>query len=224
MLEPSGAAFILTAKSLNPSIFNQIWLSREKLVEDSEFGPQSITTAGASQHQIAKLALLVVPDRLQLLINPFERESMDRADSLCAGIVARLPHTPYLALGINFDFAPTVSNAAAVTRKLLGVNDARLAAAFDDPSATFAGTLSKPIRDGQLNFRIAIAEGQKKEESSLALQFNHHFDLSSLAPESVGDEVARLVHSWDTLREEASRLTEIVLTSASSVIDEVGRQ
>jgi hypothetical protein len=212
MIEPVGSTLVVTANAFNPSIFTQLWLSKQGLVADGEFSGTSVTTEAAAQHDLANMQLLVVPPRLQVTLKPGDDASAEAGRGLVAGIVGLLPHTPFQALGMNLEFLVTLStdDFPGTNRAMFLVQPSPFADAFSGNDARFGGYFSRSI--GEIRMKLDIKPVTTAGEvggsgDKLRCAFNFHLDLKN------GDRaepITRALSQWGDFRKQARELLEDV--------------
>jgi hypothetical protein len=92
---------IITAERFNPSIVNQIWLTKKGLVHDGAFDRGCIFADQIAQIAARDFRLLIVPQRAQFVATV---EAPRKQEVICDKLgllVASLPETPYRAMGFN---------------------------------------------------------------------------------------------------------------------------
>src|SRR5947208_812998 len=114
ILQLVDSAAVVAARNFNVTIVNQIWLVDNHLLERDEFKPGCVFTDMLVQVQARGFDLLVTPDQLQF--RPQCEPELQQSVLLkrIGGFVNALPHTPYVAVGLNFTwrFIPERVNAS----------------------------------------------------------------------------------------------------------------
>lgn len=219
MIEPVASALVVVAKSFNPSIFTQLWLCKEGIVDEEDFQGLSLASDDVAQHQLSTMQLLVVPPRLQVTLKPGDDASAEAGRALVDKIVNKLPHTPFQALGMNLDFLVTLEGAdfAQRDRELFLVAGSPLASAFSDGDPRFGGYFSRDI-DGirlKLDIKPFAAGGEVGAADKLRCCFNHHVPLGKGSREEKIAATRSALGRCDDLRRKARKLVEDIESYAS---------
>jgi hypothetical protein len=163
--------------------------------------------------------LLVAPERLQLTFLPADDTAADRAARLAREILEKLPHTPYAALGMNFDYGVDLSEPALaqILRKWFVADQNPLAAHFQSDDARFGGYFSKDFEDMRLRLSLlpAIVTRGGERVGRLSFQFNFHRELSTGNPQEAAQQAGQKLSSWRLYRDATKLLVEEVERSAT---------
>lgn len=202
---------VITAEQFNPSIVSQIWLAKDGLVREDEFGEGCIFAGTVSQVRTRDFDLLVIPQRAQFEphVEPDHRQQL-----ICEKLgllVQRLPETPYRALGFNlvWQLVPQESAIEAVSRRLFFVPEGPIHRFFDVADGRFGSYLSKDSLGFRLKLTalpVTIETPTQERENAIALNFNFHFDL----PEQ-GDPVKSILSMlgrWNDAVAESSQIAQ----------------
>ena len=179
---------VIAARSFNPSILSQLWLVRNNVVSEEDFGNAPLFADGVSQVETSRLMLLALPDRLQ--IAPKDAMDQDSVQNAISRIVTALPHTPYTALGLNFVWhhEPEGESMAQLTRRLFYRDGCQLYDHFVEQDSHFGAYLSKAYGMMRLKLDIKpiiIQTPQGESHNRLQFGFNFHQDLGSDAVERI---------------------------------------
>src|SRR5437016_3833189 len=93
---------VVVARQFNPSIVSQIWLVDNGLVRREDFLEGCAFTDVLVNVRARDFFLLVTPEQLQFVPNVPDDRQQEIAAGKVGAIVRTLPHTPYIAVGINF--------------------------------------------------------------------------------------------------------------------------
>lgn len=175
---------VVVAQNLNPTIFSQIWLVRNSIFQEDDLqGPNNIFTAAAVNIDTTDLSLLVMPERLQVAM---KADDMSMASKKLELIISALPHTPYRAIGFNFNWIIEPKNAATYAsdvRKMFLADGNPLRSVFSDDNARFGSYLSIDKFDMRLKLDIKPSFlNNEKTIEALAVSFNYHKDAEQLDP------------------------------------------
>lgn len=212
-IDPAKSNVVVAARQFNPSIFKQLWLVKNDIVDEDDFGDGCWFSDPAVNVETGRFGLLVVPPQLQFVpkVSPEEQERL--IVEKVGAVVGALPHTPYTAVGLNFfwHLRPEVSDVPALTRRLFHVPEKPLFRQFESQDARFGGYFSKDILGCRLKLDIKpiLLPSAEEEEKIEVLQFAFNFHLD--VPQE-GDDAVRCIHRqlehWDEARTEATRIVE----------------
>ncbi len=192
----AGTNLVLVANELNLSIFKPIWLGKFEIIKPDEFTDACIISPAAIQIPTPHFTLAILPNRLQIAFTAMEDENVvEPLNRVVGGILKNLPHTPLLALGINFDFliAPADASQFAEWNKKNFASESALAICGDQTKKPRFGSCfsmnvenmrlkvdAKPVHNVVANPKIM--EALKVAPEWMQFNFNFHLDLDSEAP------------------------------------------
>ena len=209
-LELVRSNLVIAARHFNPSVFSQLWLVRNGIMEEQEFSSGCVFTEQAVNIDSHEFAMLVVPPQLQFApkVTPGEQASL--IVTKVGGIVRALPHTPYTAIGLNFFWhvRPEDGSVVALTRGLFYNGTHPLSELFNTEDARFGAYFSKDSLGSRLKLDAKPLTVQRKEERTEVLQFafNFHLDLPEDRDKAVS-AIERHLKIWDQAREESMSIT-----------------
>ena len=93
---------VVVARQFNPSVFSNLWLVRNGIISESEFMPGCMYSDQVAKMETVRFGLLVIPPQLQLQPRVGRNEEGELVATTVGRIVNLLPHTPYVATGLNF--------------------------------------------------------------------------------------------------------------------------
>lgn len=191
-----NANAIIVAQQFNPSIITQLWLVRNDILTEDDFREGCISSPMLSQINSREFSLLTMPNRLQFTPNDVAGENGNLVTTKLGGIVSRLPHTPYSAIGLNFTWHldPEERKINELTRTIF-YRDIPLFREFDTEDARYGGYLSKNVLGCRLKLDIKpIIMSIPTRKEYLQLAFNFHLDLTGDNP---ADEILSLLNHWN---------------------------
>lgn len=199
---------VVIANAFNPSVVRESFLNKIGVVAPDEVKPGFIFSEQVANVSTARFTLLVLPQQLQ--VAPVERVGAGEVvGSVIVSLVKALPHTPYVAAGINFvwHLAPQDETVAEATRRLFAGNASPLRDAFDVPNANarFGFFASKDLGSVRLKLDVKPAhllspDGVKGGEL-VQCSFNFHRDVATATALA---DVTELCERWT----EFERLSE----------------
>ena len=204
---------VVAAHQFNPSIFKQLWLIKNGIVDEDDFGDGCLFSDPVVNVQSARFGLLVIPPQLQFVpkVPPAEQEQL--IVEKVGAVVQALPHTPYTAVGLNFSWhlRPEDGDIPALTRQLFHVPKKPLFRLFESEDSRFGGYFSRDILGCRLKLDIKpILLPPKEEEGKrevLQFAFNFHLDIPPDCEDAVTCIKRQLDH-WNEARDEATQVVK----------------
>ncbi len=214
-IENAFAGIVLTAQTFNPSIFTETWLTQNDLVPADAFVGMRVFSPEAAQFQTASFQVLVIPPKMQITFGIHGNAGgADLPQRIATRTVELLPHTPYQALGLNFDYfvaQPEGQDFSGYTRALFGEGQNSILGEFSAADARFGRYLSKDHGEARLKLDIkpvqAGPEGERKDVLQFSLNFHH--DVSSFSLDERVARLAQMISRWASLRDYAERLVNL---------------
>jgi len=210
-IQLAGANVIIAARQFNPTVFSQMWLVRNELLVEEDFGPGYLFSEAVVQMTTPQFLLLVAPNQLQF--TPSDQVEGQQALILdkVGRIVNRLPHTPYVAIGLNFvwHMLPEQVGVEQLSRELFFKEDSELYRRFDAENARFGAYLSRDIFGCRMKLDIKpiSVDGEAMGgPHRLQFAFNFHRDLAESA-DSVR-RIEEMLGRWDEARTESLQIVE----------------
>lgn len=206
---------VLVANDLNVSVFNQIWLVRNGIVTEEDFGPGTIVSQAAVVIPGRKFQLTVLPDRVQL--QPKDEFADGTAVSAVFGkLLSLLPHTPFRALGFNFTFVfgpRDPSTFCAWNRRCFSAPILERLA-LDEGGKPYFGAYFSYAFEGfrakidikpapVLQFPSVVESGYPPEAQVMIVGCNFHYDLPT---ENTAAIALDLLPKWDRVFENAQKI------------------
>jgi hypothetical protein len=218
LIENAFAGIVLTAQSFNPSIFTESWLTNNKIISPGSFVGVRVFAPEVAQFQTQEAQVLVIPPQMQVA---FSIHGVSGECNLQRGIITHtvelLPHTPYRALGLNFDYfvEPAGQDFNTYNRRLLGTGDYQLVQEFSQPDAKFGRYFSKDHGEGRLRLDIKPVKGGPSNKDLLQFSFNFHYEVVRIDQSKRAQKLIELISAWDSLRKYAEQLLELGSTIKS---------
>ena len=205
---PAGSVAVIVANQFNPSILKQGWLMKVGVLgQDDIVEEGSIFSDKVVQLRSQYFHMLVLPGQLQFVPAVVPEQEQDLLLDKLGAIVRELPHTPYTALGLNFNWqlTPEDGDMGRLTRELFTTPDRPLYQRFGGDNARFGAYLSKDFSSFRLKLDVKpVTVEEEKPHHRLMFSFNFHSDVDG--PEQI---VERLGH-WNEVRQEAREILEAV--------------
>lgn len=193
VIADSHATAVVVASSFNIPIFSQLWLSRNQIFRDDEFTPDSVYSPAAVNIPAANFEFLALPERIQLVIKDLGLAN-DLISRIIGGIVDKLPHTPFAAIGLNFNYLLEAKEAqlfSDIVKQLFMCSSNPLIEEFNSGNPLFGGYASKDMFDARikLDMKPIIKDGRQY----LLMNFNVHKD--SRDSQTIKD----VISNWSTV-------------------------
>ena len=205
MFKLIASNIVIVAQNLNPSIFSQLWLIRNQVFQEDEFKGDFYFSPAAVNVKGQAAELLVVPERLQLTVT--QADNQDEVIKLIlTKVVTALPHTPYKAVGFNFEWISEPVDKVKfpqVIREMFVSDRNPLARFFAAEDSRFGIYMSTDV--GNMRLRLDV---KPLPEEALRFSFNFH---QGLDPENAVDMIVTMLDDWPTARD----LSEKIVKEAS---------
>ena len=203
-----NSAIVIVARQFNPSIVRSDWLIRNGILGEEDFMPGCVFTDMLVQVRSRMFDLLVAPEQCQLtpLVEPDEQQQL--ISEKVGTIIRTLPHTPYTALGLNFDWrlSPEKTTVGTLSRHLFFVPESPLHKELDSEDARFGGYVSKDVLGFRMKLNVKpIQDLEDEERQWLQFGFNFHLDLPSGQEDRIATIESALTR-WHAARAESERI------------------
>lgn len=219
LVENAFASIVLTAQSFNPSIFTETWLGRNSILNVDSLEGTRVFSPEVVQFQTSEVRVLIIPSHMQVLFGihgvsgdfEIQRRIPIRAVEL-------LPHIPYQALGLNFDFyviPPEGQDFLSYDRALLGTGDCQLLKEFSAVDARFGRYFSKDYENARLKLDIKPVikpepvKGGISNRDLIQFSFNFHHEVSGIDLPERWQRLKDYLGNWSSLKDYATRLLEL---------------
>ena len=205
MVKLREAVAVLAAKSLNVSIFQQVWLLEHGIFNKEEFAGSAVFSPVAVNVPGSNFDFLVVPERVQVVVKSEFDTAHEIFGRTIGRIVKTLPHTPFVALGLNFNYIVDQSNQdtfADACRKVIVGSENPLREEFMSSDARFGFYASRDVLDARLKLDIKPIKLEAREV--FLLNFNFHRDVS------MPEEINQSIDKWSEIYDYADRLAHLV--------------
>lgn len=194
-----GANIVVVARTFNPSIIDKHWMISNEIVKEGEIGQNCLFAPMVSQIDSKDFTLLVVPDQMQFIPKSISTATQDLITSKLLVVIEKLPHTPYIAVGINFfvDIGPKHQDFHFLNKKLFFNPDNPIFGEFNSEDARYGVYFSRNIFGCRLKLDIKPAtlkiEARPESLEVLRFNFNFHRDLSK---DRQIEEIRNMLSEW----------------------------
>lgn len=192
---------VVVAKNFNVAILNLVWLHKNGIFTEEELqGATCLPVTVEIRSDIFRFS--IVPDRLQFSVKPGNISVKDLISSKAGKIISLLPHTPFVAAGLNFIYhvTPGDGDIHSLTRALFCNEKSRLFDGLDSDDVRFGGYFSKNIIDTRMRLDAKPISINKKSEIEEKLQFSFNFNINlniNLGQDNNYQNVIELFSKWD---------------------------
>jgi hypothetical protein len=209
------ATAVVVATNFNPTVFNQVWLTTNKVIppQSGDPLPDSVFTDVVVQAQAPDFTLVVTPQQLHFIPRATDADGQ-RAEETLGRIVKLLPETPYTASGLNFAWhSEPMPEIGRVARKLF-VSDRPPFNRFNSEDARFGTYASKNVGIARLRLDVrpirALAEPGVER-----MQFLFNFERDVKSDPDKPASIIELASKWDEYKELAEAIVSETLEASS---------
>ncbi len=212
-MEMDQANVVIIAMQFNPSIISQYWLIKNGIFTEEEIQPDSVFTPVVANVISKGFQVLVVPQQLQFMSKLADQSGQELLISKLGKIVRALPHTPFVAVGLNFSwqvYDEDDASNAVLGRKLFFRDDGPLYKFFDVNDAHFGSYMSRNILGCRLKLDIkpVTVPCPGGVTNRLNFGFNFHLDLTE---DDKAESILNLFQKWDKAKETAISLMKQIV-------------
>ena len=207
----AGHNIVVVARNFNPTIFSQLWLVNQAIFSEKELAENYIFTPIAVNLNTPDFAFLAVPDKIQLSFPSDKVDFKALSNRIFGGIIKKLPHTPYQAIGFNLSwilFPQNPDKFVEISRKIFVSPSNPIARHFTSTGSRFGTYLSKDVPMGRLRLDIkpvsATPPPSGEQKEGLHLTFNFTLDLKEGGKDL---QILRFFDQWDAAHAIASEMT-----------------
>jgi hypothetical protein len=211
-LQLANANVVIVAHQFNPSVFSELWLVRNRLLQEEDREIGCVFTDPLVNVRSREFNLLATPDQVQFAPRGPAEGHQELILAKVGAIVELLPHVPYHAVGLNFvwQFDPAPETVAGASRRLFFVPERRVFRQFDTEDAQFGTYLSKNSLGCRLKLDIkpvmvtTIEENEMRVSPAITFGFNYHLDVVS--EENPPMRIREMLAQWDVAKAEAEQI------------------
>lgn len=208
---PAGSVVVIVAHHFNPTVVGQTWLVKNGILAESDFERGCVFSDMVVQIQSPQFQMLLLREQMQFSPRLDEELQQEIVVEKLGGIVEKLPHTPFGAIGLNFTWhlSKPGSEINELSRELFAKDSSGLYDQFNSDNARFGAYLSQDFGPFRLKLDIkpVIVEVDDKNEDRVQFAFNFHKEIDGGA-----DQVRELLARWNEVRSEAHRIISAVPT------------
>ena len=210
-MEKTQASVVIIARQFNPSIISQYWLIKNNILTEEEFEVGSIFSPVMVNIQSKKCDILILPDQLQFIPKTDSESEQELVTSKLGNIIKLLPHTPFVAAGLNFSWHIRRDDISisALSWNLFFREGSPLYLAFNTEDAHFGAYMSKDVIGCRLKLDVKPVTINLPEAPIERLQFAFNFHLQ-LAEDNKVDDILCLLSKWNEARERSSAMVKSV--------------
>jgi len=214
--EFAGATCVVTAQHFNPSVIRESWLLKHGILVEEDLLPGFAFTDMLANINTAKVHMLIAPDRVQFTPKVDIAEQQALLNDKLGTIIGILPHTPYQAIGLNFEWhaRPEDGDIHTLCRELFFRTGRPIDSEFDSQDARLGAYFSKDFHAFRMKLDIkpmaisAEADGETNKFEILRFGFNFHRDVQDSA--DMVSDLKESIGFWDEARMAAEAITNRV--------------
>jgi hypothetical protein len=209
-----GSNVVIVARYFNPSVFSQLWLVRNGVVEEDGFLGGCLFSDEVVKVETRDFGLLVIPPQLQFQPRVASDREADLVASKVGSMVRTLLHTPYAAVGLNFAWHVWSEGEGlhGLSRSLFLCPSGPFAESFGQAEdALFGGYFSKDTLGCRLRLDVKPLEvvSDGRATGRLLFSFNYQLDTPQDAPVPA---IERQLQRWQQAKTASASLIERVET------------
>ena len=188
---------VIISKSFNIPIINTVWLYKNDIFTEEEMrGATCLPVTVEIRTDTFHFSL--VPDRLHFSVKPDHEDPKGLILSKIGKLVKLLPHTPYIAAGLNFTFhvTPADGDLCKLSRELFFNERSKLFHGLESDDVRFGGFFSMHKIDTRLRFDakpVTVPIQNDKEEK---LQFSYNFNVT-ISQNDDYNKILDLFKKWE---------------------------
>lgn len=219
MLENSS--IVILAKDFNPTIFKPFWLKKNDIFFEQELQGSIVITPVAVQIPTENFHFTVLPDRVQMVMPRNYSEAENDVDRVLGGIVKTLPHTPYTAVGLNFNYliAPDSEDKFSEwNRKLFASSLSRKIQSPKDNNSRFGNYVSFDFLETRLKIDMkpikalgnieSLCKSWHENQDLIRINVNFHSDVGNMdSPEKA---IIENLNKWTQALAYSEKLTKMI--------------
>ena len=207
-----GLNVVIVARQFNPSVFSQMWLVRNGLVDEHGFGSGCLFSDEVAKIETQEFSLLIIPPQLQFQPRVSPEREAETVTQKVGTIVRTLPHTPFVAVGLNFAWHVWSENGdvQAISRSLfLPPSGAWFDACRDAENAMFGAYVSRDVLGCRLRLDVKPVDVSSDSQTVRRLHFAFNFQLD-VPQENAVAAIEQHLCQWREAKDEASRVITLV--------------
>lgn len=201
---------VIVADGFNTKIVNNVWLFKNKIFLEEELeGATNLPLA--VEVATENFLFTLVPDRLQLSINPDYENAKDLITEKVGKLIKLLPHTPFTAVGLNFTYhiTPENGNMHSLSRSLFCNTNSVFCEDFDSENSRFGGYFSRDLIGTKFRLDAKPVKARTDKEAKEILQLSYNFNMDLDGNNDI-DSINGLIEKWDEAHKNCAIITEKV--------------
>jgi len=203
----TDSGIVIVANDINLSIFKPPWLTKVGIFKPEELQENIVITPPFVQIKTEDFEVTILANRIQMTIRQKYPKTEEDISRILGGIVETLPHTPYTAVGLNFNYllAPDdLSSFYLWNRKLFASDLSNQIVSTDEKTARFGSYFSYDVLGTRLKIDIKpakaepiiknLCENWEPGQDLLKIHFNFYSAVSE--SEKPEDSVIEALGKW----------------------------
>jgi hypothetical protein len=204
------ANVVVVAQQFNPSILSEIWLAKHGIVPEGAKTGEWLLTNQVVKIGTTDFIIMAIPERLQFTPVNATGDVQGLIEEKMGGIVDLLPHTPYSAVGLNFEWIVTTTDLAQFASRLrqeFTNENAPLYDAFREEDARFGAYLSKNVLRFRMGVNILPISGKTDDSPIEGLQYRFNFTRELVQGDPV-EQIHGAIRRWTEARDLSEEIFE----------------
>lgn len=199
-VELTNSSVVIAAHDVNVSIFRLGWL-RENILTQAELSGDVVFVHGMVRIHAERFELLILPDRIQMRTPLGDDQAQGDLLRVLGGIANILPHTPFTAVGLNYEFDISSSSQECFGEwngtEFGSIFARKLADQAGTESARFGSYASFELESAKVRIEIKPTQSEEGNQERMQAKFNFHHELTI---SSTSQDARRAIERWEELR------------------------
>lgn len=199
-VELTNSSVVIAAHDVNVSIFRPAWL-RNNILTEAELSGDVVFMPGVVRIPAERFELLILPDRIQMRSLLGDAQAQGDLLRVLGGIANILPHTPFTAVGLNYEFDITSSSQVCFGEwngtEFGSIFARKLADQEGTESARFGSYVSFELESAKVRIEIKPTQSEEADQERMQAKFNFHHELTS---STASQDIRRAIERWEELR------------------------
>lgn len=213
LIENAFSGIVITAQTFNPSIFTETWLDKNGIISAQDLVGVKLSSPEMSRFETSEVQIQVTLPKMMITFRIQEGSpNFELPLRIATRTVELLPQTPYIALGLNFDFfthQPEGQDFTSYNQALFGKDEYSLVNDFSSGNVKYGRYFSKDYNEGRLKLDIKPVTKTSDNRDLLKFGFNFHYEVSKMDLSARSDKLKELISTYDSLFEYALNLVEL---------------
>lgn len=187
----ADSSVVVAAHDVNLSIFNPVWLVKNGCLTEQELQEGVVVSPVVVLVPCKPFNLTIMPDRIQMNFPGPDPGGQDTIDRVIGHIVKTLPHTPFVACGLNLTYiiTPSAGPFRPWCRQFFSSHATTRVEGTPLDDTFFGAYISFDALGGRLKLDMKptrstpdiqkLADDWEVDADVMRLNFNYHFGLDT---------------------------------------------